>query len=147
MKTKKKVKINLKNVIVGIILVVLVAVFYVNTSKPKQTVLSSKSSEYDKIMNVDMELAYPATPKEVVKYYSRAVKCLYNTRLSDKKVANLTERLRVLFDQELLNENPLGVQLEQLESDIKSYRKDKKSIISYIAGENSSVEYKTLDGE
>lgn len=145
MKDKKKIQFNLKNVIVLGILVILVVTFYIGTSHSSQTSVKSPSSEFEKIMGKDLETAYPATPKEVVKLYNRIVKCLYNTSLSDKKVAELTEKVRELFDQELLDENPLNQHIERLEEDIKTYKNEKRSIISYIAGDNDSVEYSTVD--
>ena len=145
MKDKKKIQFNLKNVIILGILVILVVTFYKSTSHSSQTSVNSPSSEFEKIMDKDLETAYPATPKEVVKLYSRIVKCLYNSNLSDKKVAELTGKVRELFDQELLKENPLEQHIERLEDDIKNYKDEKRSIISYIAGDNDSVEYSTVD--
>lgn len=143
---EKKIKLNLKNVIVLIVLVAIVVTYCLTIGNSSSKSANAKSSEYEKIMDKDFETAYPATPKEVVKTYSRIVKCLYNTKLSDKKLANLTDKLRELFDKELLNENPIEKHLQELETDIKSYKKQKKAIFSYMPGENSSVEYSELDG-
>ena len=44
-----------------------------------------------------------------------------------------------------MKENPLEQHIERLEDDIKNYKDEKRSIISYIAGDNDSVEYSTVD--
>ena len=87
MKSSKAIKI----IIIGLILAVIILVFYYhisNTAKSK----SEEEVHPTMVQNVlmkDLERSYPPSPKEVLKYYSEITKCFYNEEYTEEELAGL----------------------------------------------------------
>lgn len=107
----------------------------------------SKIEEVNEIIEKDFEANYPGTPREVVKMYSRISSCCYNQELSDDELVLLVEKMRELFDEELLVANPTEKHIEDLKKDAEKYHEAKRTISSYTVDKNSSVEKKNIDGK
>ena len=107
----------------------------------------SKIEEVNEIIEKDFEANYPGTPREVVKMYSRISSCCYNQELSDDELVLLVEKMRELFDEELLAANPTEKHIEDLKKDAEKYHEAKRTISSYTVDKNSSVEKKNIDGK
>ena len=107
----------------------------------------SKIEEVNEIIEKDFEANYPGTPREVVKMYSRISSCCYNQELSDDELVLLVEKMRELFDEELLAANPTEKHIEELKKDAEKYHEAKRTISSYTVDKNSSVEKKNIDGK
>ena len=107
----------------------------------------SKIEEVNEIIEKDFEANYPGTPREVVKMYSRISSCCYNQELSDDELVLLVEKMRELFDEELLAANPTEKHIEDLKKDAEKYPEAKRTISSYTVDKNSSVEKKNIDGK
>lgn len=104
-------------------------------------------TEAEKLIAKDLENNYPGTPREVLKLYSRISKCLYSGELKDGQLEGLAEQIRLLFDDELLAQNPEGEYLEDLRADVEEYKELKKTIISYVIQKSSSVKESTVEGK
>lgn len=102
---------------------------------------TEEKSELQKLLSKDLTTGYPSTPREVVKLYSRIIKCLYNEKLSDEQVNQLADQMRILFDDELLENNPIDKYLVDLKSEIKEYQSSDRTLMSYVIEKNSSVDY------
>ena len=144
-KKKGKLEFNLKNVIIILILIVLVIGYYVYTSKETKKG-SIVQDEYTLLSSRDLETSYPETPREVVKLYSRMVKYLYDDSVSDEKVENIVNQMRLLFVDELLDKNALKDQIINLKQDVKLFTKAKKDIIGYEVYQES-LEMKEVEGK
>lgn len=113
----------------------------------EEKIIHSKNEEVNALLNKDLDINYPSTPREVLKMYSRLQICAYNQGLSDKDLTAITEQMRMLFDDELLAANPLEQQLEDLKKDIKEYEKVKRTISNYVVDKESSVAEKKIEGK
>lgn len=133
---KRKSLINGKNVVLIILLFAVIAGFYMNASKDTKS--NKKQDEYTILKEKDLTDSYPETPREVVKLYGRITKCLYKEGMTDKQLETLVCQLRMLFDEQLLRENPLEAQLEALDYELKRFHEEENVIINY------KVEDKTL---
>lgn len=137
-------------VIVMLLLVIGVGIAFWQVMESKRTQSQeetrSKIEEVNDILSKDFDTAYPGTPREVVKMYSRISSCLYNHSLSDSEMESLVKKMRELFDAELLEANPLEEQLEDLRADKEEYDKARRIISSYTVDKNSSVVKKEVDG-
>lgn len=119
----------------------------------EEALLQSDNKEVNALLNKDLSVNYPDTPKEVLKLYSRLQSCAYNQGLSDKELTAIIEKMRELFDEDLAATNPLDKQLEEIKKDIKSYQSAKRTISNYVVDNDSSVverkikdkEYATLE--
>ena len=127
---KRKSLINGKNVVLIILLFVVIAGFYMSASNEKDTKSNKKQDEYTILKEKDLTDSYPETPREVVKLYGRIAKCLYKEGMTDQKLETLVCQLRMLFDEELLRENPLETQLEALDYDLKRFHEEGNAIIN-----------------
>ena len=105
------------------------------------------TTEIDNLIAKDLETQYPGTPREVLKFYNRINKCLYNEGLSNDKLEALLTQMRLLFSEELLKENSYEDQLENLKKDIKAYKSAKRKIVTTAVQKNEEVKYQTVGGE
>ncbi|MBE5943035.1 MAG: hypothetical protein E7264_10925 [Lachnospiraceae bacterium] len=105
------------------------------------------SSEKDILLQYDMVADYPKTVRETVKLHCRYLKYTYNTGLtkecSEDDVFVLNQKMRQLFDDELLDLNTPEKQLEALKKDILLYQSNKQKFVSYTLAEPSQIEYNT----
>ena len=91
---------------------------------------AKKESPVEQILSLDLNLKYPSTPREVVKIYNRFLKCFYNEDCSEKEFLKLAEKQRVLFDVELLENNPEQKYFQYMRADIKDSKEQKRTIRS-----------------
>lgn len=105
------------------------------------------NTEVEKLIAKDLDNNYPGTPREVLKLYSRIIKCLYGEKIDDEQLKKLASQIRLLFDAELLEANPESEYIEDLKAEIKEYNEQKKVIVSYIVQKNSSVKKSTVEGK
>jgi len=103
-------------------------------------------SAIELVLSRDMENDYPATPKEVIKYYNEIMKCFYNEECDDDQIDALGVRARKLYDEELLEANELGSYLVRLRRDIAEYKEHSRRISYASVGASTSVFYFEEDG-
>lgn len=140
---------NKKNTVVGaIVFVVLLAMvvigLYLKLSKNKddgKLEADVAVSEVNSILSRNMESDYPATAREVLKYYARITKCLYGEELSEKEIEQLTDRIRMLYCKKLLNDNPREDMLLTAKSEIAHYRSNNMAVTSYNISESADIKY------
>lgn len=130
-------------VIVMIVLVVAVGIGFwqiiASKNSQDQDTARSKVEEVNAILKKDFSTGYPGTPREVVKMYSRINSCLYNNKLGDEDVDKLVDKMRELFDDELLASNPKDSHVEKLKEEMEQFRDAKRFISSYSIDNNSTV--------
>lgn len=131
-----------------ILAVIIIAAFIILTKRQERLKDEGIGSgtEADKIIAKDLVNNYPGTPREVLKFYSRITKCFYDSKMSDQQIEGLAGQIRMLFDDELLADNPEDEYLEDLKSEIKEYNEQKKVIVSFIVQKSSSVKKSTIEG-
>ena len=106
--------------------------FLVRSIGLKNLELKKSKTEVEKLMELNLDDNYPGNAREVLKVYNRILKCCYNEDLTDEQIKKLAEQNQKLFDEQLLEKNPLDQYVEKLKKDIKDY-KDKKTTIANIA--------------
>lgn len=94
----------------------------------------------------DLEINYPSTPKEVLKYYHQIMRCFYNEDCTDEEIESLGIKARELYDAELLEANEIGLYLVRLKDDIKEYKAKKRRISNFTVSDSTSVIYDTVNG-
>lgn len=136
-----------KGIVIFIIFIILILGYYFYlsnrvTASDEEPVETTATQE---VLLRDMEKNYPATPKEVVKYYSELTKCFYNETHSDEEIGQLSERAMEMYDAELA-ENQTGEYSESLKEDIISFKQSKIQISSYRVSNSTDVDYYYSDG-
>ncbi len=139
---------RLKNVILILLIAVALIGFYWHFSQ-KSTVpneIEAEVTELDKLLVINLEKEYPATPRAVVKLYSRITKCFYDYELSDDRLDKLTDMSFALFDEELLMANPKEEYLASLERVIAEYKAADRIISDYTIQDSELIEKYYVDG-
>ena len=104
-------------------------------------------TEVQKVITKDLETNYPATPREVVKLYNRIQECFYNETYTDEELYALGDQARMLFDEELLENNPRDSYFSALKSDIADFQAKSKTIMSSDVCDSNDVHFQTVDGD
>ncbi|MCR5607466.1 MAG: hypothetical protein K6G26_00185 [Lachnospiraceae bacterium] len=103
----------------------------------KETVIDN--TELSRVLNKELSSNYPATPREVVKYYCKILKCFFNENLTEEQFLMLIDKERELFDDELLKQNEYGSFVQNRRDEVANFKKDKKSIINYVVDDSENV--------
>lgn len=118
--------------------------FFVKSSPSVED--AAELTEVQKITTKMLEKDYPNTPREVVKLYNRIIKCFYNDTYTDEEFYALGDQARLLFDEELLENNPRDAYFSTLKSDIENYHEQQKVIMSTNVCDSNEVNFQTVDG-
>ena len=139
----------------GVIVLILMAVLvigafaFVAYRTPKTAEEATEVTEKAELMSRNIAANYPSTPREVMKLYNRYMLCLYgadSSELTDDEVRALGGKLREMFDDELLEENPEEVHLLSLSQEIAAFRTDEKVMIQANVCDSNEVDYIDVDG-
>lgn len=142
---KKKISlVAVALVCIGLI----VGIFYYFSQQKKTAAENSvELTEVQNLITEDLDKSYPATPREVVKLYNRIITCFYDEEYTDEELEQLGDQARMLFDAELLENNPREEYFEQLRAEIEDYRERSKTIVNSSVCSSNDVNYQTVDGD
>ena len=136
-------------VILAIVIVAAIctAFYIVNNNSKKESAKEAELTEIQKITTRNMEKDYPATPREVIKFYNRIVKCYYGRQYSDDELEQLADQALSMFDDDLLKKNEKESYIESVKSDAAQYEEDNKSISQTDVCYSNDVKYMTDNGD
>lgn len=136
-------------VIIAVLAIVLIVggYYYFAVQKGASAEDATTLTEVQKVITKNLEDNYPATPREVVKFYNRILNCFYNETYTDEELYALGDQARMLFDEELLENNPRDEYFRALKADIASYEAESKTIMSSDVCDSNDVHYQTIDGD
>lgn len=107
---------------------------------------SERDEEITKLISADFENDYPPTAREVLYYYSRFLKCYYNDDLTDEELTKLATNNQKLFDEELIEKNPLDSYIASLKEEIKKNKADKTTLVNWTVQDASDAEKEKKGG-
>ena len=94
----------IRTTVIVVVMVVLVLGYYAYISNRKAVELqNTKVSEADRLILEDIENNYPKKPRDVVKLHIRMLQQIYAEELSDDKLSKMVDQMRLLYDDQLLN--------------------------------------------
>lgn len=126
------------------VVVVIYAYYYINNvTKPIIPDTIRKKTEAEILIEKDLELAYPATPTEVLRLHLRITKCLYNDKLTKEEIDDLVNQERILYDEELLEKNPVESQVRIINEEIERFHEADKEITNYLIENKENIKYWT----
>lgn len=138
----KKAKRPISSVFTVIsIAAVIVVLIFVNQSKQANNLKETskeKLSEAEKMLELDLDVDYPETPRDVAKLHGDMTRLLYSG-VEDDEIKKLAIKIRDLYDEEFLNNNPEEQYLSNLYSDIALWLQLKRRI------EYNTVVYEDLE--
>ena len=139
----------IKNIIIGVILLGLILGYYFYLSGKDVKDAGSEVVETTLTQDVlakDLEKFYPATPKEVVKYYNEIQECYYNEENDEKTIREVMVKSRELFDVDLLAKNSEEQQFEDLMKEVEDYKEKERDIFGWSTDSADDVVYNTFEG-
>lgn len=106
------------------------------------------ATELQKLTEKDLEMGYPETPTEVVKFFARINQYIYNTGgIDDETFDKLLNQLRALYSKSLLDQNTFEEQKENFIAEVQEFQKKKRKIANYTVDKESSLKYLDYDGQ
>lgn len=106
------------------------------------------ATELQKLTEKDLEMGYPETPTEVIKFFARINQYIYNTGgLDDETFDKLLNQLRMLYSKSLLDQNTFEEQKENFIAEVQEFQKKKRKIANYTVDKESSLKYLDYDGQ
>lgn len=139
----------LKSVVVGVVLLGLIVGYYFYLSGKNSKNAGDEIVETTITQDVlakDLDKSYPATPREVVRYYNQIQECYYNEDNDEKTIKEVMKKSRELFDEELLSENDEDTQFKDLMEEVESFREKKRNIFGWSTDSVDEVDYNTFNG-
>lgn len=133
-------------VIILIVLVALVGVYAFLQGRVSLRDRDSAMTEAQKVLYRDMSTDYPATVKEVIKYYVEIQKCFYSDNTTTEELEQLGMRARELYDADLLAINGEEYYLLNLLADVKEFKDKKRTITSAAVASSVNVDTFEEDG-
>lgn len=125
-------------------ILVVVVIVYANIVSRKDKANKEEietPTQVQKLLDKDYEKEYPASVREVVRTYFKAIECMYNEELSEDDFIDLADVERELLDDELLGKNPYGEFLERLRKEVNEYKNNNTIIAQWDVGENDTIKY------
>ncbi len=120
--------------------------FFLSRNVKQKDKTDDTVSEYAKIVNTDLVNDYPSTPRSVVKMYNRVITEYYAKDHEDEQVEKLCNQARMLFDDELLAQNPKEEFYKSVKADILTYKNRKARIAQSKVCSSNDVVYNKYNG-
>jgi len=141
----------MKKIIVSFVLIIVVVIgFYYYLSNIKESGSANevqvKASKVTELLSRNLDARYPPTPKEVVRFFAEITQVLHNEDYTKKDFEAMGELLYRLYDEELAENNPWELYLDNLRYDIDSYRVKNYTVSSFLVSSSTDVVYFQEDG-
>ncbi len=140
---KKKSKGSAKNIIAVLLLAaVIVSSFAMLANRNKKVdVTPEKLTAVQEVLARNLDTNYPATPKEVLKFYSEVTRCFYSEEYSEEELDRMAKLSRTMLDSELYAQQTEEDYLNDLKIDIDLFHSKNMTISSYSVSSAADVDY------
>ncbi len=138
---------SLAIIIVVLFALAVLGVFIYINNKPQQSAEQEVViSNVDNLVLRNLDLNYPPTPKELLKYYSELTICFYQQELSEEDLIRLAQTARKLYDEELLAGMTEEEYISSLREDILEFNSLGIVVSGYTVSSSVDVEEYEIDG-
>lgn len=139
-----------KGMLILIVLVcAVIGYYYYVSNKSASNTGEEQNVKITAVQNVllrNLEIDYPPTPKEVVKYFAEITKCFYSENYTDEELEQLAVKIQQIYDDELVAAKDQETYLADLKAEIKDFKAEKRVITGYYTSSSTDVEEFTEDG-
>ncbi len=125
------------------IVIVLCYYYWSNRTEPIST--QEKLSEAQELINKDLVLYYPDTPREVTKVFASMMKALYGEP-KEEEIKPLALKIRELYDKKFLDSNPEDSYLTNLITDLAVWKEHDRKIVKYLLVKEDEEQDTEIDG-
>jgi len=147
-KTKAKYRTLATILIMSLLALIIIAIYlyFSNRTEPLVDPSVENMSEIERLLDQDLDLYYPETPREVTKLFSRMLKVLYDTDTKQDELEVIALKIRDLYDDEFLTSNPEDTYLTGLYTDIATWKEAGRRITNFIVADEDANQISEIDG-
>ena len=145
-----KVFEKLKKPLIITLLAALAVSYYIylsNRDTDKNNGKEKETSVATAVLQRDMDKNYPGSPRAVVTYFADIQKLIYKNDFDDDELTGLAQHMLATYDDELLEKNPYELFIENLKTEISTYKSEKQYISQYIVEDGYGIELTDFKGD
>lgn len=141
---KKNIKMGLSAAIV--IVLIVGCYYYMSHRETTPAEDDVEVTQLHQVLSKKLDVSYPPTPREVIKFYNRIIECAYGSEYDSTQFDKLTDQARKLMDEELLENNPQDTYKSQLQKEINSYKEHSQKILQTTVCDSDEVDFQEIEG-
>ncbi|MDD3368922.1 MAG: hypothetical protein PHP50_08590 [Lachnospiraceae bacterium] len=142
----KRSKWTTRSIMIIILMCAIAGIYYFMLNRTTTTEEPVEASAITNVLARNLERNYPPTPKEVVKYFSEITQCFYNETYTDAELEKMAEKIKEIYDDELIANTTDEQYMRTLKSDIENFKTNQCVISSYATSASTDVDYFSQDG-
>lgn len=129
-----------------IIVVGFVGFYAIMTGKAKTEAADEALSPVQIVLSRDLNKDYPATVKEVIKYYVELERCIYNESCSEEELEQLCVQARRMYDDDLQAINEIGTFVAKMKEEVGAFHEAQRRISNIAIASSTNVDFFSEDG-
>lgn len=132
--------------VLAVMVITVFALYYYLVNKVERSSPEVETTAVQDVLLRNLETDYPATVREVIKYYNEIMKCYYSGEITDAEVKDLADKSLELLDAELVDYQTEEMYMMNLKTEIAGFEAN-NTVLSHVAlSSSTAVDYYTYNG-
>ena len=132
--------------VLAVMVITVFALYYYLVNKVERSSPEVETTAIQDVLLRNLETDYPATVREVIKYYNEIMSCYYSESPTDAELKELADKALELYDTELVNFQSEEMYLANLKTEIAGFASS-GTVLSHVAlSSSTAVDYYTYNG-
>ena len=132
--------------VLAVMVITVFALYYYLVNKVERSDPEVETSAVEDVLLKNLETDYPATVREVIKYYTEIMSCYYGENPTDEEMKKLADKAMELYDAELVDYQSEEMYIEDLKAEIAAFAAS-DTVLSHVAlSSSTAVDYYTYNG-
>lgn len=132
--------------VLAVMVITVFALYYYLVNKVERSDPEVETSAVEDVLLKNLETDYPATVREVIKYYNEIMSCYYSENPTDEELKKLADKAMELYDAELVDYQSEEMYMEDLKAEIATFAAS-DTVLSHVAlSSSTAVDYYTYNG-
>ena len=132
--------------VLAVMVITVFALYYYLVNKVERSDPEVETSAVEDVLLKNLETDYPATVREVIKYYNEIMSCYYGENPTDEELKKLSDKAMELYDAELVDYQSEEMYIEDLKAEIAAFAAS-DTVLSHVAlSSSTAVDYYTYNG-
>lgn len=132
--------------VLAVMVITVFALYYYLVNKVERSSPEVETTAIQDVLLRNLETDYPATVREVIKYYNEIMSCYYSESPTDEELKDLADKALELYDTELVNFQSEEMYLADLKTEIAGFASS-GMVLSHVAlSSSTAVDYFTYNG-
>lgn len=132
--------------VLAVMVITVFALYYYLVNKVERSSPEVETTAIQDVLLRNLETDYPATVREVIKYYNEIMSCYYSESPTDAELKDLADKALELYDTELVNFQSEEMYLADLKTEIAGFASS-GTVLSHVAlSSSTAVDYFTYNG-